>query len=79
MFEYRVDTHFGMTPPNVLKAPEAGFRLRDIRPIETGRMKSISINYGGSHSTPYPSSESDSAMYQWVVTWERYVEEQESK
>lgn len=86
MFEYRTSTCYGVTLPEQLVPPEPGFRLRDFRPIVTSesdthnvtdRYNSWTLPGGsGSMNIPYTTNVQRTKIYQWVILWERYTEQE---
>jgi hypothetical protein len=86
MYEYRITTHHGAILPNQLTAPEPGFRLREFKPIVTSESDSHSVTDrynswtlpggSGSLNIPYTTSVQRNKIYQWVILWERYTEQE---
>lgn len=86
MYEYRTTTCYGMTLPEQLVPPEPTFRLREILPIMTSendthctndRHSSWSNAAGsGNLNIPFTTSVQRSKIYQWVILWERYTEQE---
>ncbi len=90
MYEYRTQTHYGPSPPEVLMPPVSGFRLRDIKCVTTSESHSHSVNdrssaiYGPSGLSssvmiPFTTNVNVGKGLQWIVIWERYVPEQENE
>lgn len=68
MYEYQFTTHYGTVAPGPLTAPQ-GFRLRGIKLVETSR----NLCFSGAGMNMHPSSGTESAGYNWIFIWERYV------
>jgi hypothetical protein len=89
-FEYRTQTYYGSTPPELLTPPFPGFRLREIMPVTSShneshttgdRCSSISNADGVMSSIliPYTMNVNRTMNVQWVIIWERYVPEKEEE
>lgn len=85
MFEYRTTNCYGAVLPDQLIPPEPNFRLREIIPLVVSendthsvsdRYNSWSYGGGGSINIPYTQSVQRSKIYQWVILWERYTEQE---
>jgi len=83
MYEYRTQTHYGPSPPEILTPPVSGFRLRDIKCVTTSESHSHSINDRSGLSSsviiPFTTNVNVGKGLQWIVIWERYVPEQENE
>jgi hypothetical protein len=90
MYEYRTQTHYGFSPPEILTPPTPAFRLRDIKPVVTGENEvhtvsdrsSLIYNSTGAASSimiPFTTNLSRGRSVQWIIIWERYVPEQENE
>lgn len=87
MYEYKTTTCWGATLPPELIPPAPGFRLRDFKAVTTmetetyttaDRHSSIA-NSGGVFSSimiPYATSVSRNKTIQWVILWEKFVEQE---
>lgn len=86
MFEYRITTYHGAMLPHQLEPPEPGFRLREWKPIVTNETDSHSVSDrynswtlpggSGSINIPYTQSVQRTKIYQWVILWERFKEQE---
>jgi hypothetical protein len=86
MYEYRTTTCHGAMLPHELMPPEPGFRLREFTPIVTSESESYTVGDrynswtlpagGGSFNIPYTQSVQRNKIYQWVILWERYTEQE---
>lgn len=91
MYEYRTQTHYGVSLPEILVPPDPSFRLRDFRPIVTSESENVNVSdrysslptapggVSGGFAIPYKTGGLRSRSYQWVIVWERYVPEQENE
>lgn len=81
MYEYRTQLAAGPIPPTTLTPPEDGFRLRDMKYVETSRYAShmTSKEFSGSGVIPYTASVTESVTGTWIIIWERYVPQQEKE
>lgn len=66
MYTYNIVTHYGQIPPSLVDAPQ-GYRLRDMKFVETSRSAST---FGGTSST-------ETVVGNWVMIWEKYVPDEE--
>jgi len=87
MYEYRTTTYWSATLPDPLTPPAPGFRLRDFKAVTTSESESHTVvdrissiaNSSGVYSginIPYTQSVMKSKTIQWVVLWEKYVEQE---
>lgn len=79
-YEYRTQVYVGSIPPDVLKPPD-GFRLREIRYVETGSVEShvTGWEYANGGRIPFTQSVGRTTHGQWVAIWERYVPDKEEE
>ena len=87
MYEYKTTTCWGATLPGDLIAPAPGFRLRDFKAVTTmeteshtvvDRHSSIANSSGvlSSLNIPYVTSITRNNQIQWVILWEKFVEQE---
>lgn len=79
MYEYEVQTIYGIQLPPVMTPPRSGFRYRDAKYVESNSNITHSVGYGGVNSTPYSQSSTESRHGHWTIIWERYVPESEGQ
>ena len=77
MYEYEVQTIYGVALPTVMIAPRPGFRYRDAKFTQSTSNTSNSISFGGPNGTPYVQNSMESHTGQWTIIWERYVPQKE--
>jgi hypothetical protein len=83
-YEYRTQTYYGSTLPELLTPPFPGFRLRDIKSVTTSESETHQVNdrssmiyssagLSSSIMIPFTQNVQRSRSVQWVIIWERYV------